>query len=1441
MQDLMDEIFIYSHTPKEPANTFHENLKAIGTIQKFMDIYDSMKSHRKTGDFVKKKEVFDFCKSGQVGFSKKILEEATEIYFKERNFDTIQAMEAATTEPLSVLTSTKAVIKDERGTFKPLVKAVIQSKQWASRMGRFEEFQELYKKKIKESVLKGEKPRHKVHDLLIPLSLKFKTVYEAALNYCITSGKVIADICIKAQYGAKREFYVMNMGAKLMSRVCETFCREICKQSTNEMISVPGDRKFFYIQDMLGRSTTHSIKNDSHLMFVNGDCTKWSASETMEALGCVLKGASKGLPEKFRNFLLEVMYLWTKKEVHVPSEIVSKVLSMGNGSKLQPEQNFLQGVFNYLSSLKSDIAHNYVAHLWKEFYPNEEVYFEYLVHSDDYVLSVCTKDIQTFEKFRALHKLVLKMCGITDSSKKTNCQYIFMEFISLFGFNGSMCYPNIKKTKECTTTLPSEGFQSDSDFVCSRTAECVRVGVPCDAAYIFHRMHMGVLRRSYSLDWIDNKYDMPVEFFGQSDMHPIFYLLCKGDQNNYRLWSNGGSFLLKQVHHFAMKYPSVGDEYAGRFRPMFLYNRYNTNIRLLRKSSGLSPKDALEFWKEYPSYSFTKPSHSSDLNKWLRAKYFVNSFVKAYNKDTRTIRTLRLSMFSSAKCMTLMTHEEMINFYNRITPIRDSMKTTEWIENTYTLRELYEVFLKAPKTESKDEEILTYIFNGDSTVKTIYDLFENTELTFKDKEYLGNTIACYVPPRPKWIPISTPNNILLQYMDSKKLALLNNPFYKKWDRVEEDVRTITNDYTLIKNNFHKNKSETIGLLARMLDNNLSKRTVCVSINRERLDLLRFIKAHLSVLGMSLNRIEFLGKHLTKVYDPFIGSTHVMMGWNPAQHELKLVASEICLALSLLHLRTTMSKDYILKIMAESLIGTEKGMSSVLDYIKNLRYEEVENAPLTRTDKQNIAFLKMYITNSPEFVINLLNKDMFCSYGWDNSKEIVKDGKKSGKVHIYIKFQNTVSKFTRNWDTNKSFLTSDTTSTTKALCVYNIALALIGDQSMMYLEANFYKKPSPSHTVSLSPLKKGLYIDSNYKVKTLMPNEKRTVYPIKIGTNVRWRGNYKHYNYTLINNIKVKDMSIYNGNFKVYTLQFNSLYDNDLIEYPEIEYKGLNLKGILESKAKKDLLNMSGSLDISKYKIEDYVEKEPPKLPELFDENKSAIPLISDVNPSDSMGLFDFEIDFNDIEIMDWDGPNIDLEENYEMIEASSKLSNISVEKIELNYNNKKPFSVIQKEKMPDLALQAEIDKIKAPQTMSPVTSACWLLCAKKLKELGRYSESHALLMSVNRAVKTTVREPVNGHSFHWTGSELRLYKVHNIMVRDKDDEEKVVAAMQKGVMVFLEGKRINDISNYRGMIQCDVPREEINSELELYISKNSKFPPRFLSLFEDNIGMITGF
>jgi hypothetical protein len=48
----------------------------------------------------------------------------------------------------------------------------------------------------------------------------------------------------------------------------------------------------------------------------------------------------------------------------------------------------------------------------------------------------------------------MKLGGITDSVKKTNIQYIFMEFISLISFNGSMCYPTIKKTKEITSTLP---------------------------------------------------------------------------------------------------------------------------------------------------------------------------------------------------------------------------------------------------------------------------------------------------------------------------------------------------------------------------------------------------------------------------------------------------------------------------------------------------------------------------------------------------------------------------------------------------------------------------------------------------------------------------------------------------------------------------------------------------------------------------------------------------------------------------------------------------------------------------------------------------------------------------------------------------------------------------------------------------------------------------
>ena len=128
--------------------------------------------------------------------------------------------------------------------------------------------------------------RHKVHDEIITYIMNYRedTVLSNALMYYNQrDSKVLTDICIKAQYSAKREFYVMNMGAKLMARVVEDFYKSIAKQSSTEMISVAGDRKLIHMQNMMDRTIKHALKHGNIVSYCNGDCTKWSAAETMEA------------------------------------------------------------------------------------------------------------------------------------------------------------------------------------------------------------------------------------------------------------------------------------------------------------------------------------------------------------------------------------------------------------------------------------------------------------------------------------------------------------------------------------------------------------------------------------------------------------------------------------------------------------------------------------------------------------------------------------------------------------------------------------------------------------------------------------------------------------------------------------------------------------------------------------------------------------------------------------------------------------------------------------------------------------------------------------------------------------------------------------------------------------------------------------------------------
>jgi len=82
--ELLDEAFIYVHTMKEPSNLFHENVKAIKTINNFQKEYDSLPENIKYGLSKDKKTWDDFLMyNTKIGCSAVVIIESTKNLIKK--------------------------------------------------------------------------------------------------------------------------------------------------------------------------------------------------------------------------------------------------------------------------------------------------------------------------------------------------------------------------------------------------------------------------------------------------------------------------------------------------------------------------------------------------------------------------------------------------------------------------------------------------------------------------------------------------------------------------------------------------------------------------------------------------------------------------------------------------------------------------------------------------------------------------------------------------------------------------------------------------------------------------------------------------------------------------------------------------------------------------------------------------------------------------------------------------------------------------------------------------------------------------------------------------------------------------------------------------------------------------------------------------------------
>jgi len=244
VHEIMDEAFIYVHTLKEPSSTYHEEVNALKTICQFQEEYDNLPVNIKNGQISTMDEIrFYLLYPTKIGFCAPVVYNSTKMTINEEKPNISKIVDDLNNESVSELISTKAVIND-------IDREIIEDKKYTKR--EIEKYIEKFKKYKKENNLalnqKEEeeitalkklylkttseyygpfKPRQKVFETVLTILENYPSIDRTVLmaNHFmeIENGKLIADICIKSQYGSKREFYVINIGAKSIARCCENF------------------------------------------------------------------------------------------------------------------------------------------------------------------------------------------------------------------------------------------------------------------------------------------------------------------------------------------------------------------------------------------------------------------------------------------------------------------------------------------------------------------------------------------------------------------------------------------------------------------------------------------------------------------------------------------------------------------------------------------------------------------------------------------------------------------------------------------------------------------------------------------------------------------------------------------------------------------------------------------------------------------------------------------------------------------------------------------------------------------------------------------------------------------------------------------------------------------------------------------------------------------
>lgn len=1090
--DLIDEIFVYVHTMKEPSNIFHENVKALKTIIKFQEMYDELSEKHKYGLNNNTRDIYNFLKKDtQIGCSTGLIIDSVKHTINREKPFFKKIIHDLNDESIGEILSTKAVIRDSERYVVEKKPKKREFKKIKNRLIKIynDENIKIDVEKIKhytlmtESIYYDNKARQKVMESVLELLENHKNLNKTvqfANEFIKKNKKVIADICIKSQYGSKREFYVINLGAKTLARVTENFFREICVNSPNEAISIPGDDKILRMQKMLDKVYYNMNTQRKKIVYVNGDCTKWSAAETMSSFLAMCYGFKEKISEKMYNLLVSTYNAWSDKEIQIPMDIYNKVIGDSkfhtnflnelkdkNNSKIKSTQNFLQGMFNYSSSYKAVCCTNYTIKIWNKIYPETTLVVEHLEHSDDYMLIITYEDEKELSKFRTLQKMIMRLHGYNDSDRKTSVQKYFMEFVSQISFNGVMLYPQIKKSKEVNLSLPCTSYKQDMEAALSRVKECSRVGCNQSFLYFFQKLHIYVVAEAYSvLPGMHNskqkKYtdllNTPIELFGLPCPSPIFSLYCRGNINNYRLFKYG-DFKTKALIYFLHfkakeeinneKFHSDNIDYKYTLKtPLFSYEVNNKTVKKLRNKLNIGFDTINDFWDKNISYKFLKPKNTSDLITWIKCMYYNKSFLEAYNTTSRANMTMRISFFARSKIiidnMTLEDFNSTI-----IDKIKKSYTIIEYIEKTYSDfdKDYEKIYLYYESNNIEKNMVIKTITKCDPTPSAIYTFVEKVTITPTPKQKTKTIqVALKTPIKLKTFTIiNTPSDIL-QYIYNKEKFELDKRNLISRDSIEKDMKEIVER---IPQQILKSK-KTMDVLSVYNDMmiNKEKRIVMFGFNRHCLTLQDSIKDILMYNYIPGHYCKVEMTDVMTVLDPLDENKILYIkGVKLTRDFHRQCIDNICLIYTYLNLKYEYTPEKIIKYLNRIDFTTELDNKKIsfkyYEILGYINYDYMKTYNYTQEEIKIVCFLKSVLLNENDILDEYSNSSYTFSYKYI-TESTYSENEYKGKTHVAFTYlnMNCEAVYDRNI-CDQPILIVNRYIESISPRLYNIALRLVG--------------------------------------------------------------------------------------------------------------------------------------------------------------------------------------------------------------------------------------------------------------------------------------------------------------------------------------------------------------------------------------------------------------